>query len=622
MKEKIFFDSNIFIYAADKKSLFHDESVEIIKDFVEIGFFTSDLCFLEFYQVITDGRKTPRPLSPEKAFLYIQKLWSTPEIDVLEADILGAFEEKEHQNNLVRYNVTKFGIYDYLIAACLKKNQIRKIVTFNSKDFKKYPWLTVVDPRETYGSKNASPSAMPSASSAMPSAPRAMRMIPYGRQSIDEQDVAAVCSVLRYDWLTTGPKVAEFEKAVANYVGAKYAMAVSSGTAALHCAMYALGIGPGDEVIVPPMTFAATANCVVFQGGIPVFCDVESETLLIDPAQVEEKITERTKAIIGVDYAGQPCDWDRLQNIADRYGLRLVADGCHALGAEYKGRKVGSLADMTVFSFHPVKHITTGEGGMITTDDEALANRMRLFRNHGITRDPKQFVSSEKASAPPALCSLPSAPCSLPFYYEMVDLGYNYRITDFQCALGISQLKKLPEFLERRREIAALYDEVLSNIAGIESLGLRVDVLTAMQSAKRRAQSAKRKVQSEEKEAPTPLDQHRSASGSSPHTSCPLPSALCSPHSYHLYVVRVDSAALGIDRPALFTNLREKGVGVNVHYIPVHLHPFYRKKFHTGPGLCPVAETAYEQIISLPMFPGMTDDDVERVIEVVRDLRK
>jgi len=214
--------------------------------------------------------------------------------------------------------------------------------------------------------------------------------------------VAAVCSVLRSDWFTTGPKIEEFEKAVADYVGAKYAVAVSSGTAALHAAMYSLSIKPGDEVIVPPMTFAATANCIVFQGGTPVFADVTRDTLLIDPAQVEAKITPRTKAIIAVDYAGQPCDYDSLRNIAGQNNLILVADACHALGAEYKGQKAGSLADLSVFSFHPVKHITTGEGGMITTDDEELATRMRLFRNHGITRDPKRFSSLTSDLRPPS----------------------------------------------------------------------------------------------------------------------------------------------------------------------------------------------------------------------------
>jgi perosamine synthetase len=375
-----------------------------------------------------------------------------------------------------------------------------------------------------------------------------MRLIPYGRQSIDEKDVAAVCSVLRSDWLTTGPKVAEFEEAVADYVGAKHAVAVSSGTAALHAAMYALGVGPGDEVIVPPMTFAATANCVVFQGGTPIFVDVDPETLLLDPARIEEKITKKTKAIIAVDFAGQPCDYDRLHDIADKHGVALVADGCHALGAEYKGKKVGSLADMTVFSFHPVKHITTGEGGMITTDDQDLAQRMRTFRNHGITTDHRQ--REEQGS----------------WFYEMVDLGYNYRMTDFQCALGISQLQKLPKFLERRREITRQYDKTFAVNKHITPLAMRPDVV----------------------------------------------------HAYHLYVVKIDFKTLGIDRTALFTSLRKKGIAINVHYVPVHLHLFYRDKFITRPGLCPNAEAAYEQIISLPMFPGMTDEDVEKVIEAVK----
>jgi len=223
--------------------------------------------------------------------------------------------------------------------------------------------------------------------------------IPYGRQCIDEDDIAAVVDVLRSDWLTTGPKVAEFEEAIAQFVGAKHAVAVSSGTAALHAAMYAIGIGLGDEVILPPMTFVATANSVVFQGGTPVFADVDPDTLLIDPNEVEAKITPRTKAIVAVDYAGQPCDYDSLRAIARKHGLILMADACHALGAEYKGKRVGTLADLTVFSFHPVKHITTGEGGMVTTDDPGLADRMRLFRNHGITRGAKRF---SPLTSPPA----------------------------------------------------------------------------------------------------------------------------------------------------------------------------------------------------------------------------
>ena len=370
-------------------------------------------------------------------------------------------------------------------------------------------------------------------------------MIPYGRQTIDDEDIKAVIEVLRSDWLTTGPKVAEFEEALARYVGAKYAVAVSSGTAALHCAMYALGIGPGHEVIVPTMTFAASANCVVYQGGIPVFVDVAPDTLLIDPQDVERKITPQTKAIIAVDYAGQPCDYDALKEIADRHHVSLVADACHSLGATYRGRSVGSLADLSVFSFHPVKHITTGEGGMITTDNEEYAKRLRIFRNHGITSDHRQREAQGS------------------WFYEMVDLGYNYRITDFQCALGMSQLQKLPRWLERRQEIARQYDEAFAEIKGINPLAVKVDVR----------------------------------------------------HAYHLYVVRINQDETGMGRGEFFQALRSRGIGVNVHYIPVHLHPFYQNRFGTGRGLCPVAESAYEQILSLPIYPAMTDEEIKIVVQ-------
>jgi perosamine synthetase len=375
-------------------------------------------------------------------------------------------------------------------------------------------------------------------------------MIPYGRQTIDDDDIKAVIEVLRSDWLTTGPKIHEFEKALAHYVGAKFAIAVSSGTAALHSAMYALGIGPGHEVIVPTMTFAASANCVVYQGGTPVFVDVAPDTLLIDPKEVERKITPRTKAIIAVDYAGQPCDYDALQDIADRHHLSLVADACHSLGATYRGRSVGRLADLSVFSFHPVKPITTGEGGMITTDHEEYAKRLRIFRHHGITYD------------------LPKREVSRPWFYEMVDLGYNYRITDFQCALGMSQLQKLPGWLRRRREIARQYDEAFAEIKGIKPLAVKADIR----------------------------------------------------HAYHLYVVRISQDETGLDRGELLQALRSHGIGVNVHYIPVHLHPFYRNRLGTGRGLCPVAESAYEQILSLPIYPAMTDENIKIVVSTVQDI--
>ena len=373
-------------------------------------------------------------------------------------------------------------------------------------------------------------------------------MIPYGRQCIDDDDIQAVIDVLKSDWLTTGPCVESFEKAFTQQVGAKHAVAVSSGTAGLHAAIFALDIKPGDDVIVPAMTFAASANCVVFQGGTPVFADVEPDTLLIDPSDVERKITKNTKAVIAVDYAGQPCDYDALKKITDRHGIALVDDACHALGAGYKNTPVGSIADISAFSFNPVKHITTGEGGMITTNDAELAQRMRIFRNHGITTDHRQRESQGS------------------WFYEMVDLGFNYRLTDFQCALGISQLKKLPEWVRRRQAIAGLYDEAFDSLDSVWPLWLKNDVA----------------------------------------------------HAYHLYVVRLKLTRMALDRSTVFRMLRDMGIGVNVHYVPVHLHPFYRKRFHTGPGMCPVAEKVYEQIISLPLFPGMSDADVLIVIDAVR----
>lgn len=371
-------------------------------------------------------------------------------------------------------------------------------------------------------------------------------MIPYGKQSVSEEDVRAVTAVLRSDWLTTGPKVEEFEKAICEYTGALEGASVSSGTAALHTAVYAAGIGKGDEVIVPPMTFAATANAVLYQGGRPVFVDVNPDTLLIDVSKVEQKINGKTKAIISVDYAGQPCDYDALRKLAADHHLSFISDACHALGAEYKGEKVGKQADISVFSFHPVKGVTTGEGGMVLTNRRNLAKRSKLFRNHGINRTFRERESKET------------------WYYEMVDLGFNYRLSDIQCALGISQLKRLPAGLKRRREVAAAYDDAFSQQELVRPLGI-------------------------------------------------VPYGV---HAYHLYVVSVNTKMT--TRAKLYASLRGQGIGVNVHYIPVHLHPYYREHLGTSKGMCPVAEKAYEEIISLPMYVTLTDDEVQRVVEAVR----
>jgi perosamine synthetase len=373
------------------------------------------------------------------------------------------------------------------------------------------------------------------------------RMLPYGRQAIDDDDVRAVVEVLRSDWLTTGPKVAEFEEAFAAKVGAHHAVSFTSGTAALHAAAWAAGLKQGDQAITTPMTFCATANCVLYCGAQPVFADVEPDTLLIDPEEVARAITPRTRALLPVDYAGHPAALDALMELAQKHHLVVIEDSCHALGARYRGRPAGSIAHMSVFSFHPVKHITTGEGGMVTTSDAQLAARLRLFRNHGISSDHRQ---RERAGS---------------WFYEMVDLGYNYRLTDIQCALGMSQLRKLDASIARRRGIAAAYDSAFRHLRAVRPLAVRDAV----------------------------------------------------EHAYHLYVVQFETELLEASRAEIFAALRAEGIGVNVHYIPVHLHPYYRERLQTRPGLCPVVEAAYERIVSLPMFPAMTDRDVEDVIEAV-----
>lgn len=365
--------------------------------------------------------------------------------------------------------------------------------------------------------------------------------LPYGRHVIEADDIAAVTEVLRGDWLTTGPTVGCFETAFATYVGSKHAVAVSNGTAALHLAMLAIDIKAGDEVIVPALTFAASANCVRYVGGTVVFADVREDTLTIDVDHVETLITSRTKAIIAVDYAGLPADLDLLLALCAKHGLRLIEDACHAPGAEYKGRKVGAIADLSTFSFHPVKHMTTGEGGMVTANNGELANRVRLLRNHGIGSDHRQ---REAAGT---------------WQYDMVELGFNYRLPDVLCALGVAQVQKLPKWLERRRMIADRY-----------RAGLADETEVRLQ------------------EEPN----------------------VCR-HAYHLFPVRVPA------RQALYNALRANNLGVNVHYLPVYLHTYYQRLGYSK-GLCPRAEAAYEQLLSLPMWHGMTDNQVDSVISTVK----
>ena len=377
------------------------------------------------------------------------------------------------------------------------------------------------------------------------------RLLPYGRQSVEDADVQAVVRVLKSDWLTTGPNVGEFEERFAAWIGARHAVSFSSGTAALHGAAFAAGLGPGDEAITTPMTFCATANCILYQGATPVFADVSPDTLNLDPGAVSRKLSapasSRLKAIIAVDYAGHPAALDELGQLAKTHGALLIEDACHALGAEFRGKRVGSIADMTVFSFHPVKHLTTGEGGMVATNDARLAETLRCFRNHGISSEARERHESGY------------------WFYEMVLLGFNYRLTDIACALGLSQLERLTANLKRRREIAAQYAEAFRDLPAIVIPAVRDGIVPA----------------------------------------------------WHIYPVRLKLELLAKGRAEIFRALRAENIGVNVHYIPVHQHPYYRERFNTELRY-PVAEDAYERLISLPMFHSMTAQDVEDVIHALR----
>jgi len=374
------------------------------------------------------------------------------------------------------------------------------------------------------------------------------KFLPYAHQWIDDEDINSVVEVLKSDWITQGPKIKEFEEAIAKFTGAKYAVALSSGTAALHAACFVAGITPGDKVITTPITFAASSNCILYLGGKPVFADIKEDTYNIDPEEIEKKVTNKTKAIIPVDFAGQPADLNEIYEIAKERNLIVIEDASHALGAEYKGKKIGSISDMTIFSFHPVKPITTGEGGMVVTNNKGFYEKLLMFRTHGITKNKVKLIKNEG-----------------PWYYEMQELGYNYRITDFQCVLGISQLKKLDKFIGQRREIVKRYNEAFKNI--------------------------------EEIIVPYEKPEVKSA--------------------WHIYVVKLKLDKLKATRKEIFEALRAENIGVHVHYIPVYYHPYYQKLGYQK-ALCPKAEKYYEEAITLPLFPKMSDKDVEDVINAVK----
>ena len=384
-------------------------------------------------------------------------------------------------------------------------------------------------------------------------------MIPYGKQSIDQSDIDAVVKVLKSDWITQGSAVETFENDLNNYFGSKHACAVSNGTAALHLTGPALGWQPGDIVITTPITFLATANCIIYAGATPDFVDIDPVSYTIDPNQVENKIKahrnkgKKVKTVIGVDFAGHPCDWKALRYIADKYDLQLINDNCHAMGALYLGDKQYAMkyADVVTQSYHPVKHITTGEGGVVLTNDPVIDEKVRCLRTHGMTNALDKLENNDG-----------------PWYYEMHEVGYNYRITDFQCALGSSQVKKLDYFVEKRREIAKKYDEAFSCINNFTI----------------------------------------------PQTNSSID------HAYHIYSLQIDFNEMDLTKVKLFEKMKQSGIKLQVHYIPVHMQPFYQKNYGFNTGDFSVSENFYRNEVSLPIYPDLSTDDISSVVNNILEI--
>ncbi|MCK5474029.1 MAG: UDP-4-amino-4,6-dideoxy-N-acetyl-beta-L-altrosamine transaminase [Candidatus Aenigmarchaeota archaeon] len=373
-----------------------------------------------------------------------------------------------------------------------------------------------------------------------------MNFIPYGHQEINDEDIKEVVSVLKSDWITTGPKIKEFEDALCSYINCKYCVVVNSGTSALDITVQSLNLPKGSEVITTPFTFVATSNSIIYNDLTPVFADIQKDTFNIDPKEIRKKITKNTKAIIYMDYAGQPCDINEIKKIADEFGLYLIEDACHAIGAEYENKKVGNFADLTIFSFHPVKHITTGEGGAVATNNKEFYEKMLLLRSHGIDKSIQERYGSNATWA-----------------YDMKYLGRNYRMTDFQAALGISQLKKLDLFIKKRQKVVTRYKEHLKKIKEIT-----------------------------------------------------LPQVNCNVnHAWHIYTILLDET---IDRNAFFKYIKNLNIGVNVHYIPIYKHTYYKNKFNFDKNDYPITENIFKRIITLPLFPSITEQDIEYIIECIK----
>ncbi len=377
--------------------------------------------------------------------------------------------------------------------------------------------------------------------------------LPYGKHWLDQEEINEVVDSLKSNWITTGPKMKLFEANFKKFIGSKYAISVNSGTAALHISTSTINLQPGDEVITTPLTFVASANCVVYRGGTPIFADIKKDTYNIDPNEIRKKITSKTKAIIPVHFAGQPCDMDEILEIARENDLYVIEDAAHAIDAEYKGKKIGNISDLTIFSFHPVKNITTAEGGMVTTNNDELNDKLLMFRTHGISRDAVKRFGKEGG-----------------FYYDMQYLGFRYNLSELHSALGIHQLDKLESFQKKRRQIVEIYNKKLQSIEEIAIPYVKDDIK----------------------------------------------------HSWHLYVIQLELEKLKVDRDFIFKALREENIGVNVHYIPIHYHSYYVDKFGLKKGILPIVEWLFPRIITIPIFPKMSDDDVYDVIDALEKVLK
>lgn len=379
------------------------------------------------------------------------------------------------------------------------------------------------------------------------------KYLPYCSQWLDEKEIGEVLDSLKSDWITTGPKMVLFEEKFKEFIGSKYAVAVNSGTAALHISTSSINIKPGDEVITTPLSFVASANSVVYRGGTPIFADIKKDTYNIDPNEIKKKITSKTKAIIPVHFTGQPCDMDEIFAIAKENDLVIIEDAAHAVDAEYKGKKIGNISDLTIFSFHPAKNMTTAEGGMVTTNKEEYHEKLLKFRTHGISKDAvNRFLKSGN------------------YKYDMQYLGFRYNLSELHASLGIHQLDKLESFQKRRREIVKIYNKEFQDFEEITIPYVKNNVK----------------------------------------------------HSWHLYIIQINLENLGVDRDHIFRALREENIGVNVHYIPIHYHSFYQNKFGLKKGILPNVEWLFPRLLTIPLFPKMTDDDVFDVINSLEKVLK